>query len=189
MKRTKLELGKLKNKVTLCWIPSHCGTTGNENSDWMADTGSKMNEQDAPVTQSIIRAKLRNRKWEIKHPRAKATYKDRRGPDKTEKLWNEEVRRLFGQLCSGHSEERGWWKHFIGIRDFPICRRCSLQEDETIKHVLCRCEFLEARRIILGCTGITVDWMTGPQTETFRKLLEARFDDLKIPKPQEKGRK
>ena len=39
---------------------------------------------------------------------------------------------------------------------------------------------MEARRIKLGCTGITIDWMTGPQTELCRKLLEARFDGLRM---------
>lgn len=50
MKRIKLELGKLKHQVNICWIPSHCGIQGNERADKMAEIGSKMDQKDAPVT-------------------------------------------------------------------------------------------------------------------------------------------
>ena len=67
LKQIKNVLQKLKQTVTVCWVPSHCGTYGNEKADKLADTGASMSQTEAPVTFSIVQAKIRNVKWKIQH--------------------------------------------------------------------------------------------------------------------------
>jgi ribonuclease HI len=92
MKKIKLELSKQETTIEICWIPSHCGTNGNEKADKLAEEGSKRSQEDAPVTEGIVRAKIKNREWNIEHPGAKATFSERRKPDDREKLWPSDVR-------------------------------------------------------------------------------------------------
>ena len=85
-------------KITICWIPSHCATHGNEQADRLANMGAKMGQEQAPVTYGIIKAKIRAGKWTITHERAKKTYGEKRRPKKQEAKWKTEVRRLYGRL-------------------------------------------------------------------------------------------
>ena len=49
MKKIKLELSTQETKIEICWIPSHCGTDGNEKADKLAGEGSRRSREDAPL--------------------------------------------------------------------------------------------------------------------------------------------
>ena len=70
----------LTGKITILWIPSHCGCEGNETADQLANEGTKLNQADIPVTHDIAQARVRKRKWSVSHDRAKDTYRERRKP-------------------------------------------------------------------------------------------------------------
>ena len=180
MGKIKEELGKMETKVNICWIPSHCDVAGNEKADQLAEEGTRKPQEEAPVTEGIMRAKIKNKKWIVKREDVAKTFGERRKPDEVEKTWPENVRRCYNKLRSGHAKELRSYRKKIEIEEIGTCTRCQLGEDETIEHVLCRCELLEARRISMGCTEITVEWLT-KEAEICRKLLEGRFKQLRLP--------
>jgi len=47
---TKTLLAGSTNNITICWVPAHCNTYGNDKADRLADEGSKMDQSQAPVT-------------------------------------------------------------------------------------------------------------------------------------------
>ena len=51
------------NKITLLWIPSHCGIDGNEIADELAAKGTSLDQSNTIVTHSIVKAKIRNKRW------------------------------------------------------------------------------------------------------------------------------
>jgi ribonuclease HI len=83
--RIKRRLIDSPKRITVCWIPSHCDTHGNEQADRLANMGTKMDQEQAPVTFSIIKAKIRAKKWTITHKRAKKTYGEKRFPARVQK--------------------------------------------------------------------------------------------------------
>ena len=96
LSQVKYNLVNQEHRVKLCWIPSHCGTVGNERADELAEEGTRLDQKQAPVSCSIMKAKIRGVKWEVKHERAKETYGERRSPKwKVERSWPAEVRRLY----------------------------------------------------------------------------------------------
>ena len=107
-----------KAKSTICWIPSHCGTLGNERADELANDGAQLDQQGAPVTFGIIRAKIRNAKWTISHPRATETFGDKRKPMMNiEEEWPAETRRSFARLRSGHAKELKAYRKTINLEE------------------------------------------------------------------------
>ena len=88
----------------ICWIPSHCGTYGNERTDQLADKRAKMDQRNIPVTYSIAKAKIKSVRWKPTHERAVKVFGERRSPKEEEKSWPEEVRRLYARLRSDHAK-------------------------------------------------------------------------------------
>ena len=62
---------------------------------------------------------------------------------------------------------------------------CSMEE-ETTEHILCRCEAEEAARFQIHPGGHFTPNMLVTHPEECRKLLERRFEGLKLP-PKESG--
>ena len=142
-------LQEIKQKVTLCWVPSHCGTYGNEKADKLAEQGARMCQENAAVTFNIVKAKIKNRKWEIGHGtdgRAAKMFGERRRPTKEERSWPEKIQRVFARLRCGHAKELKEYQKRIGTASSGICIYCDLDEEETVEHVLCRCPQLEIAR-------------------------------------------
>ena len=52
----KVQLNSTQKDITICWVPSHCNTFGNDREDDLADRGSKMDKTNAPVTLRINKA-------------------------------------------------------------------------------------------------------------------------------------
>ena len=145
----KCVLQRAKRTITICWVPSHCGTYGNEIADKLADQGSTMDQSSAPVTENIVRAKIRNRKWKVEHERAAKMYGERRKPKEIEKSWPANTRRLYARIRSDHAKELRCYQKKIDMVSQGICIYCDMDEEETVEHVLCKCPQLEvARRTI-----------------------------------------
>ena len=162
--------------ATVLWIPSHCGVTGNEIVDELADVGAKMAQNGIPVTHATAKARIKRVKWEVKHARAQETFGERRKPKfEVESAWTRGVRSLFSRLRTGHAPELKQFKYKIEAEDDPYCE-CG--EEETIKHVLCECPRLARARALGATEQLTVGHMTS-DPERCRHILSTRFPDLK----------
>ena len=181
LKRVKMNLIEATERITICWIPSHCGTDGNERADALANRGAGEAQEDAPVTYSIVRAKVRRKKWKIQHERASEVFGDRRKPKfEIEKGWPLEIRRNYGRFRSNHSKELKSFRKFIQIEEDEKCSECGWRKED-IKHVLCECPTLEAKRRELHHEPITIDMMV-THPELCRKILASKYKTLKLPK-------
>ena len=73
IKLVKKNIGEIEAKLTIMWIPSHCGIEGNDMADELAKAGTELNQDEVPTTQNVITTKIKNKKWDITHERAKNT--------------------------------------------------------------------------------------------------------------------
>ena len=177
IREVKSLLQSIKQQVIMCWVPSHCGTYGNEKADKLADSGAKMCQRDVPVTFSIIRAKIRNEKWPV-GGRAAPMFGERRNPKEEEKNWPESVQRAYGRIRSGHATEQKEYRKRIGTTESGICIFCDLDEEETVEHVLCKCPQLEVARRKEWPEAFTTHMLvTNP--EICRKVLGRRYPALR----------
>ena len=176
-------LQNIKHNITLCWVPSHCGTFGNERADKLADQGAKMNQQDAPVTFSIVRAKVKSSKWEIGHGtdgRAAEMFGERRSTKTDERSWPEKIKQLFGRIRCGHAKELKSYQKRIGLTDCGTCTYCDMDEQETVEHVLCKCPQLELARRELWPNEFNMKMMV-INSDVCLKLLGRRYPALRRP--------
>ena len=135
----------ISNKITVLWLPSHCGIRGNDRADDLAKKGSSMNQTGIPVTHDIMKARIKRRPWKVTHDRAKATYKNRTKPKvEIESRWTRRVRTLYARLRTGHAKELRSYQYKIGISEDPECSCGSKRE--TIQHLICDCPELEEER-------------------------------------------
>ena len=179
MREIKDKLAKIEGETTLLWVPSHCEIHGNDKADRLADRGTRLDQSDVPVSQKIVIAKIRGKKWSIEHARAKATYKDRRKPKfDVEKTWPRNVRMLYARLRTGHAKELAYYRYLIEADDDPMCE-CGKSE-ETIQHVMCECELLQSTRDEYALYNATMDTMVFEPDQS-RIILSERFPGLKIP--------
>ena len=165
--------------IKFIWIPSHIDISGNDSADELAKKGTYMDQTEIPVIDKIIRSKIKARKWEITHERARAIYTTRRCPKMdVEKLWPRDVRRCFQQLRTGHSKFLKNYRYIIDLEDDPFCD-CEMNEEETTEHILCRCPALTAQRQrhFEGEVDVT---MMSTEPETCRKFLESRIPQLRM---------
>ena len=176
----KSELGSLNKEVTICWVPSHCGTDGYERADQLASEGARLNQDQAPVTNSILKAKIRNKKWEIKHERAKRIFTHHRGPPLSERLWPLSVRRKYRRLRTGHDKELRRYRCKIEMDKYDTCQQCDAKKPEGIEHVTCECPSLEYWRQYYSENPITPNMLVD-DSEICRSLLAKKYKDLKIP--------
>ena len=173
----KFNLSGMQKEVHICWIPSHCGTVGNEEADRLADDGAMKPQAQAPVTFGIVKAKIRNLPWRPTHNRAMETYGDRLKPKyDVEKKWPAAVRRLYSRLRTGHAVELMSYAKFICKEEDDTCPLCEDAIDK-ILHVICKCPGLEARRRMLSNEPFTINMMV-THPEMCRTLLASRFDGL-----------
>jgi ribonuclease HI len=176
----KLVLAEIKSDVTILWVPSHCNIDGNEKADELAKTGTSKDQSTVPITHSIRKAKIKARRWEVEHPRAKAMYKDRRKPQEDlERRWPRRVRTLFARLRSDHAKELNYYREKIKTSDTADCDTCGVVEN--IKHVLCDCPTLEEARVRNWYGKVSIDMMV-TEPDVCRRILAHRYKALKIDK-------
>ena len=184
LKKIKTLLVSLECIVTILWIPSHIKIHGNDRADELAAAGTRMDQKLIPVTQSIVKAKIKAQKWEVTHERAIKIYGTRRSPRfDIESKWPRDVRRKFQQLRTDHCKELRYYRYLIEKDDFPYCE-CGTGEEQTLEHVLCRCPALEERRQRQIGGDVTMDMMVS-EPEQCRKILEGRIPELKLKRVEE----
>ena len=177
IKRLMYEM-RFVTRIRMLWIPSHIDIDGNERADALARIGSSMNQANVPVTQNIVRAKIKARKWTVTHERAAPMYGDRRCPKfEIERRWPRDVRRNFQQLRTGHSKLLKKYRYIIDLEEDPYCD-CGMIEEETLEHVLCRCLALEEQRKRQYDGEVTAAMMV-TEPELCRRILQHRFKELK----------
>ena len=177
LKRIKQKLDEMRSQVTICWVPSHCNTYGNDKADELADKGAKCNQEEAPVTLNVARAKIKNEKWRVSHERASKIFEERRRPRDVEKKWPMRVRSMFSRLRSGHATELKAYRKRIGLDVSDLCIHCDMDAVEDIHHILCVCPQLEETRRRLHPENF-VDSMLTMHLEVCRKLIAKRFEQL-----------
>ena len=133
----------MRSQVTICWVPYHCNTYGNDKADELTDKGAKCNQEEAPVTLNVARAKIKNEKWRVSHERASKIFEERRRPREVEKKWPMRVRSMFSRLRSGHATELKAYRKRIGLDISDLCIHCDMDAVEDIHHILCVCPQLE----------------------------------------------
>ena len=182
IREIKRSLINNKSKITMCWIPSHCGTRGNERADTLANEGTKEKQEEVPVTSNIICAKIRNESWTPNHKRTADTFVNRRKPKiEVESKWPIETRRTYSRIRSGHAKELKHHRHFINMEENSDCE-CG-EGKETIEHVLCHCPILGAKRRREHHEEMKIE-MLADEPEICRRILSARFDKLTLKKNQ-----
>jgi ribonuclease HI len=181
LKQITDEIYEMDAEMTLLWIPSHCDVDGNERADDLAKQGSELNQAATPVVHKIVKAKIKNRKWEVTYPRALEVYGDRRAPKlEVEKLWERDVRTMYSRFRTGHEVELKRYKcDFLQLEDDSLCER-GCEESETTEHVLCRCDATMAARARL-CEGEVKMRMMTTEPNTCRKILMSRYGQLRLP--------
>ena len=188
LKEIKKLLFDFPVNVTLLWIPSHCNIPGNERADELAKIGSEeMSQDNTPVTHAIMKAKIKAKRWPIKHQRAKDIFKTAQKPRfKIEGKWPKHVRSLYSRLRTDHAMELKTYRLRLGQEEDAVCEKCGL-EDETIKHILCNCPAIDTkRRELWQDEKIDVSDLV-KEPDKCRKLLELRFEELKLPESDESG--
>ena len=158
-----------------------CGCIdGNEVADQLANEGRKNNQPKVPVTQAIIKAKIKARKWMPTHTRAKKIYGKRLNPKyEVEKTWTRKIRSLFARLRTDHAKELANYRHYIGTAESPDCVEC--QVPETIKHLLCHCPALKEVRARVWPHGKVIINMMVENPEVCRQILQRRIPNLRTP--------
>ncbi|CAG9137018.1 unnamed protein product [Plutella xylostella] len=151
------------NRVTLRWVPGHCGINGNEEADELARLGA----ESLPLgPEPIIGLPKCTSRREIKdwaqnqsleawnnvpgqhHARALIVGYSQKFTRRALELTRNQLRVLTRTL-SGHCRLNSHL-HKMGLSDTPTCRFCN-EEDETPMHILCECEaIIHKRNRILG---------------------------------------
>ena len=143
-----------------------------------------MCQDNVPVTHEIVKAKIKSRRWEVTHDRAKATFEDRRKPKvKFERKWPRSVRSLYARLRTGHAMELRAYQHRLDEDVDPICEICG-EEEETIEHILCRCPADAQFRRANYDGEVKIANMTS-DPNLCRRILERRFPALELPEEEE----
>ena len=176
----KTLLNRNQKPITICWVPSHCNTHGNDKADRLADQGAKLNQDNAPVTMRITQAKIRSQSWKVTKERAKAIFGERRKPSKEESKWPPTIRHMYGRLRSGHAKELKDYRHrHLKLDVAGMCIHCDTDAQETIEHILVDCPQLGARRREIFEGAVVTPEMLTSHPDKCRRFLEARFDKMK----------
>ena len=140
-------LYNLNSVITLLWIPSHCDIPGNEQADELANKRSMKNQENFPITHSILKANIKGKKWEPTHERARATFGEKRSPKmEIERIWPKKVRTLYSRLRTRHTTELKAYKARVNREENRMCES-GCGEEETIEHVLCHGGSLEEAHV------------------------------------------
>ena len=130
------ELGNLGKKMVFVWVPGHCGLIGNEWADKAAAEAAKLNQDGVACMLNSIRSLCRRRESvKIEHERCQRVYGEGMKRE-LEKGWTRADIVSMARLRSGHSLELGAYRKRIGLGGTGTCRRCEMDVEESLDHVM-----------------------------------------------------
>lgn len=179
----KLKLNSVakRNRLTLMWVPGHCGVDGNELADELANLGSATKPLGPEPILGISSATLihwindyvnnvHTRRWtelsSCKTARRFVKQPSREIATFLLKLKRKDLRSMLG-VITGHTT-CGQHMTTLGVITDPTCQFC-LEEDDTIEHYLCNCPAFA--RIRLRRLGSDVSSMNNVHTLPLPDLL------------------
>ena len=89
----------------MLWFPLHCGQEGNERADVLVDEGTKISQENVPVSEAIIEAKIKARNWQPEHQRSVEKFRNRKTPKKRNRVqMSQESANSIGNFENGACE-------------------------------------------------------------------------------------
>ena len=122
----RVKLSKLieSRRVVLQWIPAHCGISGNEKADELAQRGANMQQENLPIT-------IKQNKTIIKNKfRVKTIHDDYHKLDSAGQV-------ILICLRTGHNRLNAHMYKKMNLVPSSMCI-CNI-EDQTTQHILQRC--------------------------------------------------
>ena len=139
-------------KITLQWIPGHCGIVGNEKGDSLAKLGSQMTQPDEETTYSTAKTiakhhskKAWNTQW-TQNETGRSLFKYQPAPNPKDAIHQLERRHQCNifRLRTGHCL-LNMHRNRLDPLAPPICRHCR-HPNETVEHHLLYCGQLSEMR-------------------------------------------
>jgi ribonuclease HI/exonuclease III len=139
----------LPNKITIQWVPGHCGIAGNELADKAAKEATSMDGPGKPVSFRAVSARVRETTNDppTKHQRTSLVYKHI-NQQREREITNKHDQVLLAKVRSGHST---LFRKFIADHISPdcgintTCPRCDEGVDDLV-HWMTQCQQSENRR-------------------------------------------
>lgn len=145
-------LSKDRN-ITFCWIPGHCGITGNERADSLAKSARNKHKLNTPLPSQDVKMALKRSVWSTWESEWRQVQSQLRlikcSPVKYPDRNNTSEQRTLTRLRIGHT--RLTHSHLIDKTLPPICRFCGTQI--TIPHILIDCRGYSQQRVRCEITG------------------------------------
>ena len=125
-------------EITVTWVPSHCGLTGNDWADELAAKGGKSNQAGVlwlnKVGHKRVARKLDPRPWS--HDRSRRVYEGG-VRSRVEREWPRKEAVSYSRFRSGHSLELAAYRVRLGLEERDTCWRCEEAAEDTEHVVQC----------------------------------------------------
>ena len=138
------------HEVVVQWIPSHCGLYGNDKADFLAKTGSSMNQMEVETSYGEEKTHIKRRmkkEWANFHP-------NHNTKDPYYQLTRREQVTIF-RLRTGHNRLKRHLHHKFRIGETDQCP-CGTDVQDT-NHVLQMCPLLAEKRSKLWPTPVDIN--------------------------------